>query len=309
MSVQDLQLNNGMKIPPIGFGTFCGKELEEIIAKGVDVGCRLIDTAFIYNNEDQIGRALDGKLKEGTINREDLFIVSKLWNTKHHPTDVLPAIKRSLKDLRLSYVDLYLIHWPFAMKGTEDEYELFNLLEDDVLFEDTWKAMEECVKLGYAKSIGLSNFNSQQIERILKIATIKPVVNQIECNPYLSQEKLREFCKQKDIVIMAYCPLYAPGHLGAKAELNLFEEPVIQELAKKYEKTLAQIILRYLVQCEVIPIPKTDKLERLQSNMDIFDFCLTPDDFLKMRSLNKNKRCVEYNEARKFKEYPFSIEF
>lgn len=312
MAVPTLKLNNGHEIPTFGLGTYAGKGIKDVIKLSIDLGYRLIDTAFVYANEKEIGEGIAEKIKDGTVKREDLFVVTKLWNTRHKPEHVVPAMQRSLSSLGLDYVDLYLMHWPFATQlATDDEYAIFdNLTEEDVPFEDTWKEMEKCVKLGHARSIGLSNFNSIQIERILKIAEIKPVVNQVECNPYLSQEKLKQFCKERDILLMAYSPLYAPKRGGTVDNgLNLFEEPLIKEIAGKYGKTMGQVILRYLTQCGVIAIPKSDNPERLKQNISIFDFTLTAEEFEKMRSLNKNARCTDFAQTKSFKEYPFAIEF
>ncbi|KAK7603225.1 hypothetical protein V9T40_003224 [Parthenolecanium corni] len=296
MAVSKLKLNNGFEIPAFGLGTYAGKEIKDVIKLSIDLGYRLIDTAFVYANEKEIGEGIAEKIKDGTVKREDLFIVTKLWNTRHKPEDVVPAMKRSLSSLGLDYVDLYLMHWPFATELPTDEFKIFeNIAEEDIPFEDTWKEMEKCVKLGYTRSIGLSNFNSVQVDRILKISEIKPVVNQVECNPYLSQEKLKQFCQERGILLMAYSPFYAPSReIPSDKDLNLFEEPLIKEIAGKYEKTTGQVILRYLTQSGVIPIPKSDNPERLKQNISIFDFTLTAEDFEKMRSINKNIRCTQY---------------
>lgn len=302
---KSVKLNNGLEIPKLGLGTYQGQRLEDIIDFSIEIGYRLIDTAFVYQNEKQIGNALyktlhpkKSKSKRAQqmvkIERDDLFIVSKLWNTKHRPKDVIPAIKQSLSDLQLDYLDLYLVHWPFAAKPAADEFEIFKLEEDDgVTLEETWLAMEECVKQGLTKSIGFSNFNSEQIDRILKICTIKPVVNQVEVNPYMNQKKLIEFCKQRDILIMAYSPFYGLSKLGGEGYgLNMFEEPAIKDLSEKYRKTEGQIILRFLVQLGTIPIPKSDNPRRMLENINIFDFELTSEDMAKLEAINMNLRCV-----------------
>ncbi|KAK7578010.1 hypothetical protein V9T40_010215 [Parthenolecanium corni] len=306
MVCERITLADGHQIPVFGLGTYkCkGSEIENVVKRSIDLGYRLIDTAFVYANEKDIGKALEEKLIEGNVKREDLFIVTKLWNTKHHPDDVILAMERSLSELRLTYVDLYLIHWPFAMKQVEeDEYDIHGNPEIDIPLEDTWQAMEKCVKLGYAKSIGISNFNSVQIEKILKVAEIKPVVNQIEYNPYFIPEKLTKFCEEKNIRIMGYSP-FSGGKLP-----NLFEEPILLDLAKKYDKTPAQLILRFLLQCGIIPIPKSTNAQRLKENINIFDFELSPRDCEKIKSLNKNERSTNFHSAQKYKEYPFNMEY
>ncbi|KAJ9593082.1 hypothetical protein L9F63_027677 [Diploptera punctata] len=174
---------------------------------------------------------------------------------------VVPTCKRTLADLGLDYVDLYLIHWPHAFKEGDDfipEDSNGKIIYSKVDYVDTWKAMEECVKLGLTKSIGLSNFNSKQIQRVLDIATIKPVVNQVECHPYLNQKKLINFCKKKNIVVTAYSPFGGPASIaeGNPNAPNPLLDPKIKAIGDKRGKSTAQVILRYLIQCGVVPIPK-----------------------------------------------------
>ena len=180
----------------------------------IDAGYRHIDCAYIYENEEEVGEAINSKIAEGVVKREDMFVTSKLWNTFHDPKEVRGAIEISLKRLNLDYLDLYLIHWPmgyakedesFKNNGTEEHFHTnFDLLE-------TYRAMEELVDAGLTKSIGVSNFNIKQIDYITKNARIQPVTNQIECHPYLLNKNLREHCKSKNIVITAYSPLSSPG--------------------------------------------------------------------------------------------------
>nr|CAH7752802.1 unnamed protein product [Callosobruchus chinensis] len=219
--VPKIKLNNGLEIPAFGLGTWKSKpgEVEQAVKDAIDLGYRHIDCAYVYGNEKEVGAALKAKLNDGTVKREDLWVTSKLWNAFHRPDLVEKALKESLKNLQLDYLDLYLIHWPVAYK-----------------YVDTWKALEECVRKGLTKSIGLSNFNSKQIERVLSIATIKPVMDQVECHPYLNQKKLIEFCRSKNIAVTGYSPLEDP---------QLLDDPKLKQLADKYKKTPAQILLRY----------------------------------------------------------------
>lgn len=266
-------------------------------------------------NESEVGAAIRAKIAEGVIKREDVFVTTKLWNTHHRPGVVVDTCKKSLSNLGLDYVDLYLIHWPFGFQEGEDgrpKDENNKLIFSDVDYVDTWKAMEECVKQGLTKSIGLSNFNSQQIQRVLDIATIKPVVNQVECHPYLNQTKLIEFCREKGIQITAYSPFagptsIAPLHKGESPEP--LKDPKIKELADKYNKTVAQVILKYLVQLGVVPIPKSSNKKRLLENIDIFDFELRPEDVSVMNSLNRNNRICDFIQVKEHKHYPFNIEY
>ncbi|GFG35827.1 hypothetical protein Cfor_07247 [Coptotermes formosanus] len=297
-----VKLSNGLEFPVIGLGTYTASpgEMEQVVKDAIDAGYRHFDTALFYKNEKEVGAAVRAKIAEGVIKREDVFVTTKLWNTHHRPAVVVDTCKKSLRNLGLDYVDLYLIHWPFGFKEDEDglpKDENGQLILSDVDYVDTWKAMEECVELGLTKSIGLSNFNSEQIQRVLDVAAIRPVVNQVECHPYLNQNNLIEFCRNQGIWITAYSPFagptsIAPLHKGDTPEP--LQDPKIKELADKYGKTPAQIILRYLVQHGVVPIPKSSNKKRLQDNFDIFDFELRTEDVSAMDSLNRNKRICDF---------------
>lgn len=253
-------------------------------------------------------------------NSEDLFITSKLWNTFHRPDLVRPALETTLKNLNTSYVDLYLIHWPFAYK---EEGELFPKDANDQIafssvdFVDTWHALEELVDAGLAKSIGLSNFNKAQTQRVLDNSRIRPAVNQIECHPYLTQQKLSAYLKSVGIVVTAYSPLGSPNRPWVTkddpvlledpkvrcelichseklhvAQMNHSEllHPQITSLAKKYNKTSAQILIRYQLQRGHAVIPKSVTKERIISNAQVFDFELTADDLALINSFECNGR-------------------
>jgi len=317
VQVPSLKLYTGAEMPVVGLGTWKSKpgEVTQAVKDAIDVGYRHIDGAFVYGNEHEVGTGINEKIKEGVVKREDLFVVSKLWNTFHSQELVVPALKNTLSLLGLEYVDLYLIHWPF---GFQEGGELFPKNDKDEVqlsqadFVDTWKGMEECVKLGLVKTIGLSNFNSQQIEEILKICTIKPSVNQVECHPYLNQKKLFEFCKSKGIIVTAYSPLGSADRPWAQPnDPKLVEDPKLIELGKKYGKTPAQIILRWLVQRGLIVIPKTVHKERLIENISLFDFTLTDEDMEYIYTFDCNGRVCALNWVKeaKHKHYPFNIEF
>ncbi|XP_012283259.1 aldose reductase-like [Orussus abietinus] len=319
MAAPLVSLNNGKKIPVLGLGTWQGSDhpsvVEEAIKDAVDAGYRHFDCAMVYGNEKDIGKALCEKIAEGVVKREDLFITTKLWNNAHKPDMVVKTCKQSLENFGLDYIDLYLMHWPFDY--TVDAVsirpldEKGNPMPGDVDFIDTWKEMEECFRLGLTKSIGLSNFNSQQIDRILGVAKIKPTMNQIECHPYLNQKKLIEFCSKRQIAITAYSPLGSSHRPWIKpnAPKVVIDEPVIKALSEKYKKSPAQIVLRYLIDIGTIVIPKSSSKERIRENINIFDFKLTPEEISKIDKLDRGERICVMKEYSGHRFYPFNIEY
>ncbi|XP_023029505.2 aldo-keto reductase 1B [Leptinotarsa decemlineata] len=309
--VPKVKLNSGYEIPQFGLGTWKSKpgEVEQAVKDAIDIGYRHIDCAYIYGNEKEVGAALKAKFEDGTVKREDLFVTSKLWNTFHRPDLVPGAVKESLKNLGLEYLDLYLIHWP---QGYKEDGETFprdaagNILFSDVDYVDTWKAMEEVAKRGYAKSIGVSNFNKSQLERVLAAASIKPAVNQVECHPYLNQSKLIDFCRSKGIAVTGYSPLGSPDRPWATPEEpQLMDDPKLKELAKKYNKTPAQILLRYPIERGVITIPKSVTKSRIQQNFEIFDFSLSKEDVAYLDTFDCNGRFCPMTASLGHKYHPF----
>ncbi|XP_053978050.1 aldo-keto reductase family 1 member B1-like [Hylaeus volcanicus] len=319
MAAPTMTLSNGQKIPILGLGTWQGGDdpsgVEQAVRDAVDAGYRHFDCAHIYGNEKAIGKALREKINEGVVKREDLFITTKLWNTHHKKHMVVPMCKQSVQKFGFDYVDLYLIHWPVSYdenaKGLWPVDEKGNPLHGQDDYVDTWRGMEECVKLGLTKSIGLSNFNSQQIDRILSIAEIKPVMNQVECHPNLNQKKLREFCAKRGIAITAYSPLGSPLRPWVRPNdpKVTLEAPEIVTLSKKYGKSPAQIVLRYLVEIGTIPIPKSSSKQRISENINIFDFKLTPEEIASIDKLDCGLRVCPALEFKENKHYPFNIEF
>lgn len=228
-----------------------------------------------------------------------MFITSKLWNTFHRPDLVRGALEVTLKNLGTPYVDLYLIHWPLAYK---EGGELFPKTADDKIafsdvdFLDTWKELEKAVDDGLIKSIGVSNFNRAQLERLLANARIPPVTNQVECHPYLTQTKLSEYCASKNIVITAYSPLGSPQRPWVTAnDPVLLEDPKLKALADKYGKSVGQLLIRYQTQRGHVVIPKSVTKARIVSNLDVFGFELTADDLAKVNAFNVNGRICPMN--------------
>ncbi|KAG7298507.1 hypothetical protein JYU34_018142 [Plutella xylostella] len=306
-----VKFNNGLTIPAIGIGTWKSKpgEVTQAVKDAIDIGYRHIDCAFVYGNEPEVGAAIAAKIQEGVVKREDLFITSKLWNTFHRPDLVEGALRQTLANLQLEYLDLYLIHWPQAYK---EDGPLFptdsegKIQFSEVDYVDTWRAMEPLVSRGLVRSIGISNFNSKQVERLLKTATVKPVVNQVECHPYLNQSRLKSFCEARGIQLTAYSPLGSPDRPWARpGEPLLLEDPKLKSIADRLGKTPAQILIRYQIDRGVIVIPKSVTRARIASNFDVFDFKLSPEDLKLIDSFNNDERFVPMTASLGHKYHPF----
>jgi len=295
---KEQKLNNGDSIPTLGLGTWeaenglVGNAIKFAIT---EAGYRHLDCASVYGNEEEIGEALTSVF--GTsVEREELFVTSKLWGTDHRPEDVEKACKETLSDLRLEYLDLYLMHFGIALKKRGEDLEPLGedgkVLMDEVSIQETWQAMEKLVAQGLVKSIGVANFSAVMLVDLLTYASIKPAMNQIELHPYNTQTELIDFCKYKDIAVTAYSPLARQGVKEIKGP-KLFDEPVIQALATKYKKTSAQILLNWAVSRGTIAIPKSTDTEKIAENIDIFDFELAEEEKTEINSLNKNRRLVD----------------
>lgn len=263
--------------------------------EAIRAGYRHIDCAFIYGNEVEVGEALQKVFKEGIVKREELFITSKLWNEYHAAEDVPKTLQDSLKNLQLEYLDLYLVHWP---RGIRKGATLSALKDDDVIdcseerFKAMWTAMEEQVKKGFVRAIGISNFTITQTELLLKNATVIPAVNQVENHPYLQQEKLKKYCDSKGIVLEAYSPLGNPARpVQAGDDPRLMDDPVIVELAAKYSATPAQICIAFqLHRGRVSVIPKTVTKKRVHENLAATKLELTKEDMDKIYGISRKFR-------------------
>jgi len=257
LSNKVFELNNGKRIPSVGLGTWESEKSEEAVKIALNAGYRHIDCAAVYGNEDKIGKAL----KESGIKRDNLFITSKLWLTEFKPEKVEKACRKTLSDLKLDYLDLYLIHWPIAID--EETSEPRPHLHINV--SDTWKEMEKLVDQGLVKSIGVSNFNIASLKKLLGYCRIKPVVNQVELHPFLRQDDLLEYAKEVNIHLTAYSPL------ARNKDPSIAEDGTILKIASKYDKTPAQVALNWAVQRGTSVVPKSENEGRIKENFEQFE--------------------------------------
>jgi diketogulonate reductase-like aldo/keto reductase len=258
-----VKLNNGIEMPVFGLGTYQanrGEETRKAVGIALKAGYRLLDTAAIYGNERDVGIAV----RESGIPREDIFVTTKLWNSDHGYESALSACEASLNSMGLSYVDLYLIHWP--VRG---------------LRRESWKALEELLKKGKCRAIGVSNYMERHLRELLSESSVVPAVNQVEFHPYLYLKELSDFCRSKGIFLEAYSPLTKGEKLG---------DPKLVELASRYSRSPAQMLLRWSLQRGAIVIPKSSRKDRIIENADVFDFSISDEDMRILDSFDENLR-------------------
>jgi len=284
-------------MPLLGLGTWKSKpgEVAEAVKVALELGYRHIDAAAVYGNQTEIGEAFRTMFAKG-LTREEIFVTSKLWNTCHRKEDVMPALKQTLKDLGLDYLDLYLIHWPHGFKPGSEPFpkdaEGKIIYDTETHFTETWAALEECYDAGLVRALGLSNFNSQQIDAIFAMAKVKPAVLQIESHPYFQQKKLIAHATARGLTITAYSPLGSPDRPWAKpGEPTLLEDPNLLAIGQKYGKSPAQVCIRFQIQRGVVVIPKSVTPSRIQSNLGVFDFELSPEDMETLATYDRGWRC------------------
>ncbi|XP_076589525.1 aldo-keto reductase family 1 member B1 isoform X2 [Chaetodon auriga] len=307
---RNIELNDGTRMPALGLGTwkssfFPRTSIQGAVETAIAAGYRHIDTAYSYNNEVDIGKALQSKMKQGIIRRQDVFIVSKLWCTHHAPEDIPVCLNKSLNDLQLDYLDLYLKMGDELFPKKDGK-----MLTSDIDYIDVWRGMEALQASGKVKSIGVSNFNILQLERLLALCRVPPAVNQVELHPYLVQTELIEFCKSKNIALTAYSPFGSPARspklIREDADPHkLLEDPVVADIAKKHRHSPAQVLLRYHVQQGVAVIPKSDKPHHILENTKIFDFSLTDEDMRALRGLDRGWKACLLDEIKSHPYYPF----
>lgn len=252
-------LINGVKIPSIGFGTYKSGDDEEtakIIKNALNLGYKMIDTASFYNNEVGIGNGI----KESGIDRKDIFIVTKLWNDDHGYDKTIEAFNKSLNNLQVDYIDLYLIHWPNKLNA------------------ETWRAFEHLYETGKVKAIGVCNFKVEHLEELKKTAKIMPMVNQVEIHPFSTKNNIINYCKDNNIKVVAWSPI---------SRGRVLSNDLMIDLSQKYKKSIVQIVLRWHMQKGVIPIPKSSNENRIKENIDIFDFEISSEDMKAIDSLDE----------------------
>ncbi len=265
-AIPDITLSNGQSIPQFGFGVFLVKPEETVaaVSTALQVGYRHVDTAEMYGNEKEVGEAIS----RSGLDRGEVFVTSKLSNDAHEPDEARRAFDESLKALGFEYIDLFLIHWPLPTRYDGD-------------YVSTWKTLEEFYREGRARSIGVSNFQPRHLRRLHAEADIPPAVNQIEVNPYLTQDEVREFCAEHQIAIEAWSPL---------GRGNVLDDPMIDSIARRAGKTPAQVVLRWHIERGDIIFPKSVNPERIKENIGIFDFELPAEDVEAITLLNRNER-------------------
>ena len=267
--METVQFYNGRTMPKIGLGTYRVKdsdECRESVKHAIEQGYRSIDTAMIYSNEETVGQGIKEGLKSTGLSREDLFITSKLWLTDFGRQNVEDAYRQSVAKLGLDYLDLYLMHWP----GT-----------NEAVMIDTWRGMEDLYKQNQVKNIGVSNFTPEHFEALLAQVSIKPVINQVEFHPYLTQNKLRKYLEAQNIIMESWSPLM---------NSQILHDDVINEVANEVGKTPAQVVIRWNIQHDVVVIPKSVTPHRIEENLDVWNFELSDNQMERIDQLNQDKR-------------------
>lgn len=315
-----IKLSGGDAMPVVGLGLWkiASDAAPAVVREAIRLGYRHLDAACDYGNEAEVGVGVRNALAEGICGREDLWITSKLWNTYHAPEHVRPAIERSLKDLGVGYLDLFLVHFPIAQRfvSFDVRYPPGWFYEPDsprpgmetaaVPLRDTWQAMEELVSAGLARNIGVCNYNCALLRDLLTYATIRPAVLQVELHPYLTQEKLLRFCREESIAVTGFSPLGAVSYLPlgmAAPEESVLAQAAVVDAARRHSKTPAQVVLRWGVQRGTAIVPKSSRPERLAENLALFDFELVPEEMLAISGLNRNRR---FNDPGVFCEQAFN---
>lgn len=301
----------------LGFWKIPNESCCDLAFQAAQLGYRHFDCASDYGNEAEVGQGISKILRSGVARREDLWVTGKLWNTYHRKEHVRRACERSLRDLQLDYLDLYLIHFPISLAYVPFEHRYpagwhFDpqdatpkMIPDAVPISETWEAMERLVDAGLVRSVGISNFGASLVRDLLSYARIRPSVLQVESHPYLVQSKLMRYCQQENIAVTAFSPLGAPSYIPlgmASASESVMEQPAVQQIAKEVGRTAAQVVLRWGVQRGTAVIPKTQNVQRLKENLSLFDFELSEQQMNTISGLDRNQR---FNDPGVFCEQAF----
>ncbi|HEX7340330.1 MAG TPA: aldo/keto reductase [Rhodanobacteraceae bacterium] len=294
-----MQLINGKPMPTLGLGTWKSRpgEVRFAVREAIRAGCRHIDCATIYGNEVEVGQGLADAMADG-VGRDELWITSKLWNDAHAPADVRPALEASLSKLGLEQLDLYLMHWPVAIRGNAS----FPLRAHDIFapgampVATTWQAMEACVDAGLVRHVGVSNFSARKLQQLLDVARIAPAMNQVELHPYLQQDALLRFCATHGVGVTAYSPLGSgdrPKGMKTAGEPVLLQDPVILALADKHGASAAQILIAWALQRGTSVIPKSVNAGRIAQNLAAAKIVLDADDMRQLAALDCHRRYLD----------------
>jgi D-xylose reductase len=323
MTIPAIQLASGGELPVVGLGLWKvdRSAAAALIESAASAGYRHFDCASDYGNEAEAGAGFGSVVRSGAAKREDLWVTSKLWNTNHARQHVRPACERSLRDLQLDYLDLYLIHFPIALEYVspdkrypagwfhDPEAAEPRMKPARVPIAETWFAMEELVRAGVVRNIGVCNFGVSLLRDVLSYAEIRPAVLQVESHPYLTHEKLLRFCHEQRIAFTAFSPLGAASYFSlgmATEDESVLNQPIVKDIAANHGKTPAQVVLRWGMQRGTAVIPKTMRPERLLENISIFDFELSADEMESINALNRNRR---FNDPGEFCEKAFNTFF
>ena len=295
-----LTFSNDNQMPALGLGTWKSApgEVKKAVTHAIEIGYRHIDCAAIYKNEPEIGEAINECIQRGLVKREELWITSKLWNNAHKQNEVKVALKKTLNDLGLEYLDLYLVHWPVVFKNGIDFPDNSDgyLPLSEVPLAETWRAMQELQKERLVKHIGTSNFSQKKLQHLIDIGGQKPEINQVELHPYLQQQGLIDFCHTNDIHVTAYSPLGSmdrPTVLKKKGEPIPLENKTIVAIAKKNQMSPAQVLIRWQLQRNISVIPKSTNPKRLKENFDTLSITLSDSEMQEIAALDQHERIID----------------